>query len=261
MKRIKHISLAGSSEQPGTPKHIEVSTITVSDRKREVDPEAVSVIARSMVEIGLLTPITVIYPASTADDADTSSAPVLVVGANRLEAAMSRGWKAIQCVVMDSGGAGAEMWEIAENLHRRDLTKKQRDEHIRRYARLLEERGEQKGQTVPFESQRQDGKGHRQNGIASEIAEDMGVSKRTVNRALANAEGDQNEKTHSAPRTAEEISRSRLTKAWSKACEGDRLWFLNWIGLPEQGGYKFCGVLQEAELEIDACPHSTGIVQ
>jgi hypothetical protein len=36
----------------------------------------------------------------------------------------------------------AEMWEIAENLHRLDLTKEQRDDHIRRYAELLEARRE-----------------------------------------------------------------------------------------------------------------------
>jgi hypothetical protein len=34
------------------------------------------------------------------------------------------------------------MWEIAENLHRLDLTKDQRDEHIRRYAELLQQRSQ-----------------------------------------------------------------------------------------------------------------------
>jgi hypothetical protein len=32
------------------------------------------------------------------------------------------------------------VWELAENLHRLDLTKDQRDHHIRRYAELLEVR-------------------------------------------------------------------------------------------------------------------------
>jgi hypothetical protein len=35
------------------------------------------------------------------------------------------------------------VWELAENLHRLDLTKDQRDQHIRRYAELLEARADQ----------------------------------------------------------------------------------------------------------------------
>jgi hypothetical protein len=30
------------------------------------------------------------------------------------------------------------VWELAENLHRLDLTKDQRDQHIRRYVELIE---------------------------------------------------------------------------------------------------------------------------
>lgn len=78
-----------------------------------------------------------------------------------------------------------ELWEIAENLHRLDLTKEQRDEHIRRYAELLEARANvQSRQNVAIESKREDGRGHRPQGVASQVAAETGLSVRTVQRAL-----------------------------------------------------------------------------
>ena len=67
---------------------------------------------------------------------------MLVAGRRRLAAAQSLGWSHIDCLEVDDNAVEAEMWEIAENLHRLDLTKEHRDEHIRRYADLLESRKE-----------------------------------------------------------------------------------------------------------------------
>lgn len=66
------------------------------------------------------------------------------------------------------------------NLHCLDLTKEQRDEHIRRYAELLEARREQNkpGQVVQVSG----GRGNKS--VATEIAEETGLSARTVRRAL-----------------------------------------------------------------------------
>ena len=74
------------------------------------------------------------------------------------------------------------MWEIAENLHRFDLTKEQRDEHIRRYADLLEARKQVSPQTA---AQPKSGpQGGRPKSIAREVAEATGLSDDTVRRAL-----------------------------------------------------------------------------
>lgn len=77
------------------------------------------------------------------------------------------------------------MWEIAENLHRAGLSKEQRDEHIRRYAELLATREEiQVGQNVQPEI------GYKKpppqtKGVAQQIADETGLSARTVRRVLA----------------------------------------------------------------------------
>lgn len=86
-----------------------------------------------------------------------------------------------QIVVIDP--IAAELWEIAENLHRCDLSKEQRDEHIRRYAELLRERV---GRTKPdnLSDFTAPGAGRGNKGVATQIAEETGFSKRTVERAL-----------------------------------------------------------------------------
>lgn len=71
------------------------------------------------------------------------------------------------------------------DLHRCDLTKDQRDQHIRRYAELLEKRHDvQSTQNAAIESKREDGRGHRPKGVAREVAEQTGLSVDTVRRAL-----------------------------------------------------------------------------
>jgi hypothetical protein len=79
-----------------------------------------------------------------------------------------------------------EMWEISENLHRADLTKEERDNHIRRYAELLRARREQTGHDVQFNDpkKKQAGPGRGHKSIAGEIVSTVGLSKKTVDRAL-----------------------------------------------------------------------------
>ncbi|WP_140869876.1 hypothetical protein [Sphingomonas oligophenolica] len=66
--------------------------------------------------------------------------------------------------------------------HRLDLTKEQRDEHIWRYADLLEARAEVSRQ---IDAKPKSGpQGGRPVGVAKQIADETGLSKRTVERAL-----------------------------------------------------------------------------
>ena len=109
-----------------------------------------------------------------------------------------------------------EMWEIAENLHRVDLTKEERDNHIRRYAELL------KLKRKPLKGGQDDrvsdtgGRGHV--GIAQQVSDATGVSNRTVRRVLnppdstvPNEEADDQEKVY-----------NNLCKWWRKADSNTR---------------------------------------
>jgi len=139
-----------------------------------------------MDQIGLRHPITIrVVDEMLVDGELTAGVPVLVTGAHRLAAAKKLGWERIDCIEIDGDDITAELWELSENLHRLDLTKEQRDEHIRRYAELLEARRDvQSTQTAAIESKRADGKGHRPQGIPRQIADETGLSVDTVRRAL-----------------------------------------------------------------------------
>jgi hypothetical protein len=80
------------------------------------------------------------------------------------------------------------LWEIAENLHRVDLTKDERDRHIRRYAELLEQREREATKNpVPQSAAMEIGYKKpppRKKGVARQIADATGLSDDTVRRAL-----------------------------------------------------------------------------
>jgi hypothetical protein len=75
--------------------------------------------------------------------------------------------------------------QIAENLHRVDLTKEQRDRQIIRYAELLEKR-ETAVEVSPQLAAKvqQPKKNGRPEGTASKIAKAIGLSKDTVQHAM-----------------------------------------------------------------------------
>lgn len=164
-----------------------VEHIEVGERHRALDAGAVERLAASMDTLGLRTPISVRYYEDRpewASEGEAGDTLILITGAHRLAAAKRLGWERIDCYVYDDGDRiDAEMWEIAENLHRLDLTKDERDRQIRRYAELLKQREIPSAQDAPVEI----GYGRpppRPKGIASKIADDTGLSKDTVKRAL-----------------------------------------------------------------------------
>jgi hypothetical protein len=105
--------------------------------------------------------------------------------------------------------------ELAENLHRLDLTKDQRDEHIRRYAELLDARL-QSQQNAPIESKRADGRGHRPAGIPRQIAEETGLSVDTVRRAL-NPKPAPEPKNPLSDHDVVTVQFNSLVAAWNRA--------------------------------------------
>ena len=168
---------------------IGVNDIEVGDRMRTADSEAVDRLARSMQDIGLRTPISIrVVDDVTIRGEDWANAYFLVTGATRLAAAKQLGWEKIECFVyLDCDEIDAQLWEIAENLHRAGLTKDERDNQIRRYAELLKqkkERGEiPEAQNVPLEI----GYGKpppAKKEVARQVADLTGLNVKTVRRAL-----------------------------------------------------------------------------
>jgi ParB-like chromosome segregation protein Spo0J len=99
--------------------------------RRPVDHDAVSRLAKSIKDIGLQYPISVLANAGRFR---------LVAGRHRLEAFRALNEETIPANVVKMDDRDARMWEIAENLHRAELTVAQRAEQIAEYARLAKEK-------------------------------------------------------------------------------------------------------------------------
>mgnify|MGYP000918384156 CR=1 FL=1 len=125
---------------------INIETIEVEQRKRQLDAAKVADLAHSITAIGLLNPITV---------TQTDGRYRLVSGYHRLEAVKLLGWQTIQANIFDGDGLMTELAEIDENLIRNDLTVLEQSIELRRRNEILEELGQrapayrpEKGETV-----------------------------------------------------------------------------------------------------------------
>lgn len=214
--------------------NLPVGDIEVGERHRALSDDAVTRLAASMKDIGLCQPISVrIVDEMMLDGHLTAGVPVLVAGRHRLAAAKSLGWSHIDCIEVEDDDIAAELWEIAENLHRLDLTKEQRDAHIRRYADLLEAKAAQ-GVSVHSETKPSPQGGRPKTSITSKIAEETGLSRATVHRAL-NPPASR-AKPPKEVFDVHEQARRRLMSAWNSATEADRQWFRDWIDEPVMDG-------------------------
>jgi ParB family chromosome partitioning protein len=154
-----------------------VDDITIGPRLRQVSDILVQDTAKSMAERGQLAPIAV----RSVDDKI-----VLIAGLTRLRAAKLLGWKWIGAVIRDVDDIDAELIEIDENLIRKDLTIEERNAHIRRKRDLLLKPQETAGAScaTSLVDGRKAGQQH-QKGVASQLAEEVGLTKSQVNRILA----------------------------------------------------------------------------
>lgn len=105
---------------------ITINTIKIDPGRREVTPEAVAELAKSIAAVGLLNPVTL-----TRDH-------TLVAGLHRLEAAKRLGWTEIECTVVGMNGLQAELAEIDENIIRTSLTRQELGEQFARRKELYE---------------------------------------------------------------------------------------------------------------------------
>ena len=108
---------------------VDVETVRIPPRHRQLVAEKIDQLAVSMEAIGLMTPITCY---------EVDSFPHLVAGWHRLEAAKKLGWQEIEAVFMDAEAVEHEVWEIDENLARAGLSAVEEAQHIARRAELIE---------------------------------------------------------------------------------------------------------------------------
>ncbi len=202
--------------------------IEVGERQRPLSEEGVSRLAVSMKELGLRQPINIrVVDEMEIGGEIVEGVPVLIAGRHRLEAAKRLGWTHIDCCVLDDGNVDAELWEVSENLHRLDLTREQRDQHIRRYAELLTAKRSLPPQDATPMELRKDGrrKGpQHEKGVARQIAEATGLSDDTIRRAITK------------PRKRPVAAGKRLEKlrqAWREAPPTMRRHFLQCLKLTD----------------------------
>jgi ParB-like chromosome segregation protein Spo0J len=116
---------------------VPVADIVVGKRWRIPNEKQISSLQESLRENGLIMPIGVRL-VSQGHDPDLSGRLIwtLVHGATRLAAAKREGWSEIDAQILEGSDADFEKMELAENLHRGELTKLQRDRQIARYVQL-----------------------------------------------------------------------------------------------------------------------------
>ena len=147
---------------------VRLDAIVIPVGRRPIKPDAIDSLAASMQRIGLQTPITV---RRIAD----GSGYRLVTGHHRLSAAKKLDWDTIDCFQIDEDDTTARLIEIAENLHRADLSRLERDEQIAEWVRLTE--GVSRQVVAKPE-------GGRPESGAAAASRELGMDKRDVQRAV-----------------------------------------------------------------------------
>jgi ParB-like chromosome segregation protein Spo0J len=146
--------------------------IIVGEHRRPLNPERVAELERSIAAIGLQTPITIRYATGYLDDK-----PTLVAGAHRLQAVKNLGWSEIPAHVFEGDDREARMWELAENLHRAELTALERSEQLAEWIRLAEECDA--AQVDPHQPR----KAGQQPGGVNQASRDLGIDRKAAQRA------------------------------------------------------------------------------
>jgi len=154
------------------------SEIIVGKRMRPLNAERVADLERSIGALGLQHLITVRYtdnkptPLSAVDHARQA---VLIAGAHRLQAVKNLGWSEIPIREFDGDDRAARMWEIAENLHRAELTELERDVQIAEWIKLAGEEVSAKVDPKP--------QGGRPESGINKAARDLGIEQKAAQRA------------------------------------------------------------------------------
>jgi hypothetical protein len=114
---------------------VPVAKIHVGERSRALREDAVVPLVESIKTIGLQVPISV-----QIDPSSREERYLLVAGLHRLEAFRRLGMAHIDARIVELDDTERRLWEIAENLHRAELTALERSEQIAEWIRLCEKR-------------------------------------------------------------------------------------------------------------------------
>jgi ParB family chromosome partitioning protein len=125
-------------------------------------------LVESISRVGLLTPITV---------HDEGERVWLVAGHHRLAAMKKLGWDMADVFVIYGDDIEIELREIAENLHREDLTHLERDDHLARWIELTDVK-DKLAQLAPVSG----GRGNE--GGLRAVTRELGVERTDVQRAI-----------------------------------------------------------------------------
>jgi ParB family chromosome partitioning protein len=123
---------------------VPVAKIRGGERLRSLRENAVVPLVESIKRIGLQVPISV-----QIDPESREERYLLVAGLHRLEACRRLGMVHIDARIVDLDEAGRRLCEIAENLHRSELTALERSEQIALWIKLATERAEVSRQLDP----------------------------------------------------------------------------------------------------------------
>ena len=171
--------------------------IEVSPRRRALNQEVVASLAESIAAVGLLQPILVYQ----RQDGTVQ----LIAGRHRLAAAQQLGLECIDVAVVYGDEADCRLSEIAENLHRAELTAQERAEQIAEWVRLTDR---QRGLSDNL-SGKSPG---RPEGGAAAAARDLGMGEREVQRAVKIAEDITPEAKDAARAAGLDDNQSALSK-------------------------------------------------
>lgn len=180
-------------------------------QRRPLNEQAVKELAASIENDGLLHPITV--------RPDGNGKYRLVAGHHRLEAVfMILNRPTIAATILSLNDNEAEIIEIEENLRRNELTIEQRSEAIRRFAEL---------QKLRHGDALSDKGGRGRVGLSKLVAQQLGVSKKKVERALRGGKVYLPPRGKEPPRPPQEVTPSELVDA------GLKLIRANWTEISE----------------------------
>jgi ParB/RepB/Spo0J family partition protein len=161
-----------------------------------VNAAAVKRLADSIDKIGLRHPITV---------REKGDRYVLVAGRHRIEAYKKMDIEHIPATIVKMTNDDARLWEIAENLHRAELTKLERDDNIAEWIKITERVSSQVGKKL---------EGRPEGGVNA-AARELGIPKNDAYRAVQ-VSSLSDEAKDAARETGLDNNRSALLDAASK---------------------------------------------